>query len=103
VEEVVWDMMWMTGVKLKSWKTLEAEWIFVAIWTLPKTELVDKFNPEKDSEWCLIVGKNQETSIKWIFAAGDITTNSNKVRQTLTSAAEGAVAASWIHEELMKG
>jgi thioredoxin reductase len=70
---------------------------------LPNTGLVDKFNPEKDTEWCLVVDKRQETSIPWIFAAWDITTNSNKVRQTLTSAAEWAIAADSIHEEIMKG
>lgn len=103
VEEIVWDLFWMTWVKLKSGKNLEADWIFVAVWTLPNTQLVDKFNPEKDSEWCLVVDKKQETSISWIFAAWDITTNSNKVRQTLTSAAEWAVASSSVHEEIMKG
>jgi thioredoxin reductase len=36
-----------------------------------------------------------------LFAAGDITTNSNKVRQSLTSMAEWAIAANSVHEDFL--
>lgn len=101
VEEIVWDMMWMTWVKLKSSKEIKADWIFIAVWTLPNTWIVDDLNPEKDEEWCLVVDNRQETSISWLYAAWDVTTNSNKFKQTIMSAAEGCLAADSIHSDLM--
>lgn len=102
VDEIVWDALWMTGVKLKSGKELKADGIFVAIWNIPNVWLVDHFNPEKDEEWCLVVDARQETSIKWLYAAGDVTTNSNKFRQTIMSAAEWCLAANSVHEDHLR-
>ncbi|ATU05789.1 hypothetical protein BKN14_05150 [Candidatus Gracilibacteria bacterium HOT-871] len=102
VEEIVGDTLGMTGVKLKSGKELKAEGIFIAIGSLPNTSLVDALNPEKDDEGCLVVDKRQETSIKGLYAAGDVTTNSNKFKQTIMSAAEGCLAADSIHEDVLK-
>ena len=102
VEEIVWDKLWMTWVKLKSWKEVKSDWIFVAVWTSPNTSLVDGLNPQKDEEWCLIVDKRQETSVKWLYAAWDVTTNSNKFKQTIMSAAEWCLAANSVHEDKMR-
>lgn len=102
VEEIVWDKLWMTWVKLKSWREVKSDWIFVAVWTSPNTSLVDGLNPQKDEEWCLIVDKRQETSVKWLYAAWDVTTNSNKFKQTIMSAAEWCLAANSVHEDKMR-
>jgi len=101
VEEIVWDVLGMTWVKLKSGKELKASWIFVAIGTLPNTAIVDNLDLEKDNEWCLVVDKRQETSVSGLYAAWDVTTNSNKFKQTIMSAAEWCLAADSIHEDLM--
>jgi thioredoxin reductase (NADPH) len=102
VSEIKWWFLWMEEVILKSWKTLKADWIFVAIWTLPNTWIVDNLELEKDDEWCLVVDSRQETSLKWIYAAWDVTTNSNKFKQTIMSAAEWCLAADSIHEDMLK-
>jgi thioredoxin reductase len=102
VEEIKWDFMWVNEILLKSGKTLKAEWIFVAVGTLPNTAVVDSLNPAKDSEWCLVVDARQETSISGLYAAGDVTTNSNKFKQTIMSAAEGCLAANSVHEDLLR-
>jgi len=101
VVEIVWDMLWMTGVKLKSGKELKADWIFIAVWTIPNTKVVDHLNPKKDEEGCLVVDQRQETSIPGLYAAWDVTTNSNKFKQTIMSAAEWCLAADSIHNDLM--
>ena len=101
VEEIIWDMF-VEKIILKSWKSIKADWIFVAVWSTPNTNIVDSLNPEKDDEGCLIVDKRQETSIKWLFAAWDITTNSNKFKQTIMSAAEWCLAANSVHEDILK-
>lgn len=77
--------------------------IFVAIGSDPDTALVDTFHPEKDASGCIVVDKRQATSIPGIYAAGDVTTNSNKFKQTIMSAAEGCLAANSIHEDLLRG
>ena len=101
IAEIVWDMFGMTWVKLKSWKEIKSNWIFVAVWTIPNTWVVDHLNPEKDKEWCLVVDKRQETSIPWLYAAWDVTTNSNKFKQTIMSAAEWCLAADSVHQDLI--
>lgn len=102
IEEIVWDALWMTWVKLKSWKEIKADWVFIAVWTLPNVWVVEGLNPEKDNEGCLIVDKRQETSVKWLYAAWDVTTNSNKFKQTIMSAAEWCLAANSIHEDKLR-
>ena len=95
-------MMGVTGLKLMSGDTIALDGVFVAIGSSPYTKIVDGMNPEKDSEGCLIVDKRQETSVKGLYAAGDVTTNSNKFRQTIMSAAEGCLAANSIHEDMLR-
>lgn len=62
---------------------------------------MDHFGLEKDAEGCIVVDKRQQTSYPKIYAAGDVTTNSNKFKQTIMSAAEGCLAANSIHEDIM--
>ena len=100
--EKVEGRFFVEKIILKSWKELKADWIFVAIWSTPNTSLVDNLNPEKDSEWCLVVDKRQESSVKWLYAAWDVTTNSNKFKQTIMSAAEWCLAANSVHEDLLR-
>ncbi len=102
VEEIT-GKFFVEEIKLKSGKSIKADGIFVAIGSLPNTNLVTHLNPEKDNEGCLVVDARQETSIKGLFAAGDVTTNSNKFKQTIMSAAEGCLAADSIHEEILRG
>ena len=102
VAEIQWGMMGMTGILCKDGSTLALDGIFIAVGNEPFTGLVDHLSPEKDQEWCLVVDKRQETTVKWLYAAGDVTTNSNKFRQTIMSAAEGCLAANSVHEDILR-
>ncbi len=102
VAEIQWDMMGMKSILCKDGSTLPLDGIFIAVGNEPYTGLVDALNPEKDPEGCLVVDKRQETSIAWLYAAGDVTTNSNKFRQTIMSAAEGCLAANSVHEDILR-
>ena len=102
VDEIT-GSMFVEEIILKSWKTLKADWIFVAVWTIPNTTPVDSLGLEKDTEGCLVVDQRQETSIPGLYAAWDVTTNSNKFKQTIMSAAEGCLAADSVHEDMLRG
>ena len=96
------SIMGVTGLKLTNGEILPLDGVFVAIGSSPYTKIVDDMNPEKDPEGCLVVDKRQETSVKWLYAAGDVTTNSNKFRQTIMSAAEWCLSANSIHEDILR-
>ena len=101
VEKIEWGF-YLENLKLSSWKDLKVDGLFVAIGNEPDTLLFEKMWIILDEEWYIIVDKRQQTSVSWIYAAWDITTNSNKFKQTLISAAEWALAAASIHEDLIK-
>jgi len=50
--------------------------------------LVHHLEPKMDNEGCLVVDARQQSSVPGLYAAGDVTTNSNKFKQTIMSAAE---------------
>lgn len=101
--EHIQGSLFLEEVVLKSGKVLKADGFFVAIGSDPSINLVKDMNPKIDDENCLIVDKRQETSVKGLYAAGDVTTNSNKFKQTIMSAAEGCLAADSIHEDMLRG
>ena len=94
--------MGVTGLRIQDDSILPLDGVFVAIGSTPITTMIDSLAPEKDSEWCLIVDKRQETTVSWLYAAGDVTTNSNKFRQTIMSAAEWCLAAHSVHEDILR-
>lgn len=71
-------------------ETLNVSGIFVAVGTVPQTELV-KNEITLDASGYIITNENMETNIKGVFAAGDII--KKPLRQVITAAADGAVAA----------
>ena len=95
--------MFLERVVLKSGRVIAADWFFVAIGSDPSTKLVAHLDLKMDNEWCLVVDARQETSLKGFYAAWDVTTNSNKFKQTIMSAAEGCLAANSIHEDMLRG
>lgn len=102
IEEIQGGMMGVTGVKCKDGSIIELEWVFIAVGNAPFTGLVDHLAPAKDPDGTLVVDKRQETTVKGLYAAGDVTTNSNKFRQTIMSAAEGCLAANSVHEDILR-
>jgi len=94
VKEITGDDK-VTGVQLHNLKSgkdthLKAEGVFVAIGFEPNTEFL-KGKVDLDSQRYIVTGKDTETSIPGVFAAGDV--RDHKYRQAVTAAADGCKAA----------
>lgn len=78
---------------LDNGRGLDVESLFVETGTVPNTELLEDLGIEINESGYIKVEKNQATNVEGVFAAGDITTNSNGFRQIITACSEGAIAA----------
>lgn len=72
-------------------RELKVDGIFIEVGATPIIEFTKKLGLKRDKEKFIIVDENMETSVKGIFAAGDVTNSS--VKQVLTASAQGAIAA----------
>lgn len=72
---------------------LKTDGVFIEIGSEPNVMMAQKIGVEIDNDKYIKTTPDQSTNLPGIYAAGDITTNSNKFRQVLTACAEGAIAA----------
>lgn len=87
--------------KLHNNKTyLDIDGVFIEVGTEPGVELARKLGAETDEQDYIKVKEDMSTNIPGVFAAGDITTGSNKFRQVLIASAEGAIAANGVYKIL---
>ncbi len=82
---------------------LEINGVFVEVGAVPPETLIRNIGIETDQGGYIVIDKKGETTIKGFYAAGDVTTGSNGLRQIVTAVSEGAIAATSIYEELKKG
>jgi len=83
-------------------KEIATDAVFVEIGVDPKSELIDTLELEKNKYGYVEVSSKQETSADGIWAAGDITSESDGFQQVITSCAEGAIAINSINKFLKK-
>lgn len=72
---------------------LDIDGLFIEIGSEPNVDLPIKMGLDLDEKQYIKVDGKQATSTKGIWAAGDCTTNSNKLQQVVTAVGEGGVAA----------
>ena len=87
------------SVILESNKEIKTDGVFIEVGSAPSMEIAKQLNLKTEKNY-IFVNKNQETSIKGVFAAGDIT--NNPLKQIITAAAEGAIAAFSAYKEIKK-
>ena len=78
-------------LQLGSGQTLDVHGLFVAVGTVPQTELVQN-QLALNEQGYIIAGEDAQTGVPGVYAAGDI--RSKPLRQVITAASDGAVAAS---------
>jgi thioredoxin reductase (NADPH) len=73
------------------------ELLYCALGTKPRSELATELGAKVTSEGCLTVTDHQETSVRGLFAAGDLVRGLNQIS---TAEGEAAIAATAIHNRL---
>ena len=82
-------------------KKFKLDILFVEIGMTPSSVLANSLGVKVDKNNYVIVDDCNKTNIPFVYAAGDITTKC-KLKQVITAAAEGAVAARSAFEDLKK-
>jgi len=95
------------GVRVKNLLTgeeavIEAEGVFVEVGREPDRAFAEMMGLRTDEEGYILVNERMETSKPGVFAAGDCTSMWKGLRQIITAAAQGAVAAASAYEYLTK-
>ncbi len=106
IEELLYDESGLTGVRLskpfEGSDTIECEGLFVEIGADPRVQVPQalgvELNPETDE---VHVDRMMKTNVPGLFAAGDLTDASGSLKQTVTAAGQGAIAALSAYEHLM--
>jgi len=88
VEEVV-----LQDTKTGEISSMKLDGLFIAIGLAPLSEIVKDLNVNMDDKGHIIVDQCGKTNIVGLLAAGDVTTQICNLRQVVTAAAQGAVAA----------
>jgi len=83
----------LESVKLDSGEKIDVKGLFIEIGSIPSSVLTKKIGLKLDKHGYIKTEKDQSTNVIGLFAAGDITTNSNMFKQMVTAASEGAIAA----------
>ncbi|HJR62425.1 MAG TPA: NAD(P)/FAD-dependent oxidoreductase [Gemmatimonadaceae bacterium] len=86
------------GVELEDDAVVACERIFFAIGHYPADDLGVQLGCDRDDEGMIEIDEHYHTSVRNVFAAGDIVPGSHLA---ITAAADGAVAALAIHQSLL--
>jgi thioredoxin reductase (NADPH) len=80
-------------------RSIDTDGVFISIGVLPQNELAKRLDIQLDESGYIKVDRQMRTSVKGVYAAGDIT---GGLRQVITAAAEGAIAGLTSTEALGK-
>jgi thioredoxin reductase (NADPH) len=84
------ESLHLTDIASQKKSVLEVDGIFISVGDAPQNELAKILGLTLDKYGYIVVDRQQRTSIKGVYAAGDIT---GGLRQVITACAEGAIAA----------
>jgi thioredoxin reductase (NADPH) len=81
-------------------KEISVDGVFIEIGSVPGVGIAKEIGVELDEQEYIKVNADQSTNIENVYAAGDVTTGSNKFRQIITAVAEGSVAAGSVYKKM---
>ncbi len=88
------------NVKTQEVSTLDVAGVFMFVGTSPHVSFMNDLVEQRDGGW-IVTGPRMETSVPGIFAAGDV--RDTPLRQVLTAASDGAIAAMSAYHYLETG
>jgi thioredoxin reductase (NADPH) len=91
VEEITLD----TGKKMK------VDGLFIEVGSIPNSNMLKELGVETDEDGYVKIDREQRTKIKGVMACGDVT--DSPLKQAITAAGDGAVAANTAYEEIRRG
>lgn len=99
VDEIIGDDFGVTGIKVGE-NTIEVAGVFPYVGKKSSTQILSNLKPEMDGIF-LKVDENSMTNIEGLYAAGDIV--SKKLKQLVTAAGDGALAATAADNYVKRG
>lgn len=96
VEEIILDK------EYQGKNSLKVKGVIIEIGMEAVSDILKSIGIELDEKGYVKIQDSGSTNIPGVFAAGDITTGSNKFRQVITACAEGAVAALGVYNYLRR-
>lgn len=98
--EIIGDKF-VNSIKLKEGKEIKVDSVFFEIGAIPNSKICKKIGIELDKDNFVKVNNNFSTNVPGVFAAGDVT-NATTLKQLITSAAQGSIAAQSVYFYLQK-
>lgn len=89
----------VTGVTLNEGRKLPLDAVFVEVGFDPPRALPSQLGIDLDESGFVRIDAGGRTNVPGVYAAGDVTTGSNRMRQLVTAAAEGAIAAESVYSD----
>lgn len=83
-------------------KTLKLDGLFIEAGSVPFANLIRKLGVKTDQNGFVVIDQNGATNVDGVYAAGDIANGSKGLRQIITAASEGAIAATSVYKYLRK-
>ncbi|MBK16376.1 MAG: thioredoxin reductase [Chloroflexi bacterium] len=80
---------------------IDVDGIFIEIGADPRVEIPNQLKLELNEKNEVIVDSEMRTNVEGIFAAGDLCNSSGDLKQTITAASQGAIAATSTYHYIM--
>lgn len=88
--------------KGKGQSKLDVGGLFVEIGADPRTELAQELGVQLNDRGEIIVDKLMRTNVHGVFAAGDVTDGTGDLKQVITAAAQGVIAATSAYQHVVE-
>ncbi len=90
----------LKGVKLDNGEVYDLNGLFIEIGSTPNNHLAQELGVALSKDGYVVVNKMGGTSVKGVFAAGDLI--DTPLKQAITAAGQGADAAGGVYEDLQR-
>ena len=88
--------------KGKGQSKLDVGGLFIEIGAYPRTELAQTLGVKLNDRGEIIVDKLMQTNVHGVFAAGDVTDGAGDLKQVITAAAQGVIAATSAYQHVVE-